>query len=75
MPEIARFSGFRLVMFFQDENPPHAHIRASGFAAKIRISNGDALAGKAPNRALKQARRWVAEHRAELLALWKEFQR
>jgi hypothetical protein len=25
--EIKRFSGFKLVMFFQDENPPHVHIK------------------------------------------------
>jgi hypothetical protein len=24
---------------------------------------------------LKQARRWIEEHRAELLAMWHEFQR
>jgi hypothetical protein len=75
MPEIKRFGGFKLVMFFQDENPPHVHIRGAGFAAKIRISNGDVLAGAAPSRALKQARRWMRDHRAELLALWNEFQR
>ena len=23
MPEIARFGNFKLLMFFQDENPPH----------------------------------------------------
>ncbi|HXW24955.1 MAG TPA: DUF4160 domain-containing protein [Xanthobacteraceae bacterium] len=75
MPEIKRFGGFKLVMFFQDENPPHVHIRGAGFAAKIRLSNGDVLAGDAPNRVLKQARRWVVEHRAELFALWDQFQR
>jgi hypothetical protein len=32
-------------MFFQDENPPHVHIKGSDFAAKMRISNGDLLAG------------------------------
>jgi hypothetical protein len=75
MPEIKRFGGFKLVMFFQDENPPHVHIRGAGFAAKMRISNGDVLAGTAPSRVLRQARRWTEEHRAELLALWDEFQR
>jgi hypothetical protein len=75
MPEIKRFGGFKLVMFFQDENPPHVHIRGAGFAAKVRISNGDVLAGEAPPRVLKQARRWVQQHRAELTALWGEFQR
>ena len=56
-------------MFFQDENPPR------DFAAKIRISNGDLLAGDAPNRVLRQARRWVEVNRAELSAMWDEFQR
>ena len=30
MPEIKRFSGFKLLMFFHDENPPHLHIKGSG---------------------------------------------
>ena len=34
-----------------------------------------ASAGEAPNRVLKQARRWVEGHRVELLAMWNEFQR
>jgi len=75
MPEIKRFGGFKLVMFFQDENPPHVHIKGPDFAAKMRISNGDLLAGDAPNRVVKQARRWVAAHQAELLGRWDEFQR
>jgi hypothetical protein len=75
MPEIERFGGFKLVMFFQDENPPHVHIKGPGFAAKMRISNGDLLAGDAPNRVVKQARRWVEAHQAELLERWDEFQR
>ena len=75
MPQIARFGSFKLLMFFQDENPPHVHIMGSDFAAKLRISNGDLLAGAAPNKILRQARRWVEEHRADLLAMWDEFQR
>jgi Domain of unknown function (DUF4160) len=75
MPEIKRFGGFKLLMFFQDENPPHVHIQGPDFAAKFRISNGDLVAGNAPNKVLKQARRWVEQHRAELLRLWDEFQR
>jgi hypothetical protein len=75
MPEIKRFDTFKLLMFFHDENPPHVHIKGSDFAAKIRISNGDLLAGDAPNATLRQARRWLEEHRSELLELWNEFQR
>ena len=75
MPEIERFGAFKLLMFFQDENPPHVHIKGADFAAKIRISNGDLLAGDAPNRVLRRARQWIAIHQAELLELWDEFQR
>ena len=55
MPEIRRFGGFTLLMFFQDENPPHVHIKGADFAAKIRISNGDLLAGHAPSKVLRGA--------------------
>jgi Domain of unknown function (DUF4160) len=75
MPEIKRFGRFTVLMFFQDENPPHVHIKGIDFAAKIRISNGDLLAGDAPNRVLKQTRRWLEENRADLSAMWDEFQR
>jgi hypothetical protein len=75
MPEIARLGSFKLLMFFQDENPPHVHIKGSDFAAKLRISNGDLLAGNAPNKVLKQARHWVEQRRPELLVMWDEFQR
>ena len=75
MPEIKRFGGFKLLMFFQDENPPHVHIKGTDFAAKIRLSNGDLIAGDAPNRVLRETRRWLEENRTELLQLWNEFQR
>jgi hypothetical protein len=75
MPVVKRFGGFKLLMFFQDENPPHVHISGPGFAAKIRISNGDLLAGQVPSKVLSRARRWVKANRAELLTMWDEFQR
>jgi hypothetical protein len=62
-------------MFFQDENPPHVHIKGPDFAAKVRLSNGDLIAGAAANKVLREARRWIEANRAELLRLWNEFQR
>ena len=75
MPEIKRFGSFKLLMSFQDENPPHVHIKGAAFAAKIRISNGDLLAGGAPSKVLREARRWIEENRVHLTAMWDEFQR
>jgi hypothetical protein len=74
MPEIKRFGGFKLLMFFQDENPPHVHVKGPDFAAKIRLANGELIAGEAPGKVLPQARRWIAANRQRLLDLWNEFQ-
>jgi hypothetical protein len=75
MPEIKRFGGFKVLMFFQDENPPHVHVKGADFAAKVRISDGDLLAGAAPPKVLRQARRWIEKNTTDLLAMWDEFQR
>ncbi len=75
MPEIKRFGGFKLLMFFQDENPPHVHVKGADFAAKIRIADGQVIAGKVPNKPLREARRWIAANRSRLMRLWDEFQR
>jgi len=75
MPEVRRFGCFKLLMFFQDENPPHVHFEGADFAAKVRIPNGELLAGDAPGKVLREARSWIEEHRAELSAMWDEFQR
>jgi hypothetical protein len=75
MPEIKRFSDFKLLMFFHDENPPHVHVKGPDFAAKIRLSNGDLIAGDAPNRVQSEACHWLEGNRVELLRLRTEFQR
>lgn len=53
MPEIKRFGGVKLLMFFQDENPPHLHVKGPDFAAKLRLANGELIAGSAPGRVLR----------------------
>jgi hypothetical protein len=53
----------------------HLPSRGRDFAAKIRLSNGDLIAGDAPNRVLREARHWLERNRVELLRLWNEFQR
>jgi hypothetical protein len=73
MPEIRRFGGFRLLMFFRDENPPHVHIEGADFEAEVRIADGFLLAGGAPPRVLKRARAWIEDNRTELLEQWNRF--
>ncbi len=50
MREIKRLRGFKLLMFFRDENPPHVPIVGREFAAKLRIADGAVIAGNCPGR-------------------------
>ena len=40
MPEISRFYGIVITMFFSEHNPPHFHVRYMEHRALIDIANG-----------------------------------
>jgi len=48
MPEISRFFGIVIKMFFDDHNPPHFHAEYSGYLALIDIRNLSAFSGHLP---------------------------
>jgi hypothetical protein len=52
MPEISRFYGIVIKMFFDDHNPPHFHAQYSGQEAVIDIRTLALISGRLPARAL-----------------------
>ena len=69
MPEISRFFGIIITMYWNDHNPPH--FRAQYGEHEVLISlNGVIMEGKIPRRALSMALEWLALHRDELLENW-----
>ncbi len=48
MPEISRFFGIVIKMFFDDHNPPHFHAEYSGYLALIDIRNLSVFSGHLP---------------------------
>ena len=52
MPEISRFYGIIIRMYFQDHNPPHFHAEYQGMKAEYDIRTLDILAGSLPKRAM-----------------------
>lgn len=58
MPEISRFLGIVITMYYNDHAPPHFHAKYSGYDVKIRIDNGEAD-GFFPRRALTLVKRMV----------------
>jgi|HubBroStandDraft_2_1064218.scaffolds.fasta_scaffold230869_3 hypothetical protein len=76
MPELARFYGIVITMYFRDHSPPHIHIyggnrRRPEWAAQVTLRDGTLLDGDAPDVALRLVGDWVALHRDELLEAWR----
>ena len=70
MPEISRFFGIVIQMYYNDHDPPHFHVRYSGQKAIIGINELDLLEGFLSPRAVALVREWAALHRGELMADW-----
>ena len=70
MPEISRFFGIIIRMFYDDHGPPHVHAEYQGGKAKIDF-RGNVLRGDLGSRtALKLVREWIDLHFAELETDW-----
>lgn len=69
MPEICRFYGIIIQMFFNDHNPPHFHVVYGDFRAVINIRD-EIVEGFMPKRALKLVFEWMDLHKPELLENW-----
>lgn len=70
MPELCRFYGIIIRMYFMDHNPPHFHAEYQGHEAEFDIRTLELLVGKLPNRAHVLVLEWAVQHRQELLANW-----
>jgi len=66
MPEISRFYGIVVQMYFGDHPPPHFHARYAGQTAKIDIDALAVIEGRLPARALGLVIEWAALHQQEL---------
>ena len=69
MPEISRFYGIIIRMFFNDHNPPHFHVEYQDYEAVISIKDG-IVNGNMPRRALKLVFEWLDLHKDELIENW-----
>ena len=70
MPEISRFFGIVIAMFYNDHPPPHFHARYGGHKALVSIESLTLLRGSLPPRALGLVVEWATKHRAELWENW-----
>jgi hypothetical protein len=70
MPELSRFSGIIVRMFYGEHGRPHFHVAYGEFNAAIDIETGQIIAGGLPKRIRSQVQQWYALHELELLQNW-----
>ncbi len=69
MPEISRFLGIVIGMFYRDHQPPHFHASYGDYEITVGIEDG-IVTGKFPRRALSHVLEWYEAHREELRQNW-----
>lgn len=57
MPEISRFLGIIISVFYDEHNPPHFHAKYGGFKISVEINSG-IVKGKFPKRTLRAVLDW-----------------
>ncbi len=64
MPEISRFFGIVIKMFFDDHNPPHFHAEYGGDLALIDIRTLAVFSGRLPPRVTGLVIEWATISRS-----------
>ncbi|MBR5581426.1 MAG: DUF4160 domain-containing protein [Treponema sp.] len=70
MPELSRFLGIIIYMYFDDHNPPHFHAEYSGCESIFYINPLEHREGNLPPRVVGLVMEWAELHKDELLNNW-----
>jgi hypothetical protein len=70
MPELSRFYGIIIRIFYDDHPPPHFHAAYEGEQAQISVETLEVIEGSIKRRALALVMEWAALHRDELRRAW-----
>jgi hypothetical protein len=70
MPQVSRFFGIVIYMYFNDHAPPHFHAEYGEFEAVYTIETLEILRGELPRRAHSMVVEWATLYRRELRENW-----
>ena len=62
MPEISRFFGMIIAMYYDDHAPPHFHVRYGEQKTIVAIESLAVIQGKLSPKALGLVMEWAAQH-------------
>lgn len=72
MPEVSRFYGISIKLYYGDHSPPHFHAEYAGDRQIVSIDNLTVIAGKIPPRAAGMVAEWASLRQAELRRAWQQ---
>jgi hypothetical protein len=70
VPEVSRFFGMSILMYFNDHDPPHFHVRYNEYRAVFSISDLKMTDGSLTSRVVAMVLEWAFMHRTELVEVW-----
>lgn len=70
MPEISRFFGIIISMYFDEHNPPHFHAKYGKDYVVVEINSLRVIEGKVSPRILGFIMEWAFQHQKELMHDW-----
>ena len=75
MPEISRFLGIVIAMYYKEHAPPHFHAKYGGQRAAFSIQELRLIEGVLPPRVVTIVIEWAFQHREELMENWRRVER
>ncbi|MEK7246214.1 MAG: DUF4160 domain-containing protein [Pseudomonadota bacterium] len=75
MPELSRFFGIIVAMFYNDHPPPHFHVRYGRQKAIVSVETLAVIEGSLSPRVLGLVAEWASLHRDELRQNWQRAER
>jgi hypothetical protein len=75
MPEVSRFFGIIILIYYNDHPPPHFHVRYGGQRAILDMRTLAILEGNLTPRVLGLVVEWASMHRDELSEDWERARR
>lgn len=69
MPEISRFLGIVIAMYYNDHEPAHFHAVYGSLEITVEVESG-ITRGTFPPRALAHVQEWRELHKTELIQNW-----
>ncbi|MFC2124027.1 DUF4160 domain-containing protein [Bacteroidota bacterium] len=74
MPELSRFYGIIIAIFYDDHDPPHFHAFYNEYVVRVEIRTGKQLSGTVPSRVFRLIEEWRNQHIEDLKKAWEDVQ-